>query len=232
MKRKIFLLGLIVLFFIVIDSGCIFDKEYWEKKYKPNQPEQVALKGNVRDQATKQPVAGATVYFKNNDQNDSLTITDQSGNFYRDSMLFNWPNTQYLIFAVKSGYIGCDAESRYYSQDRKSLIYNLELYHPAKLILKIWNDTIDNDIDSANVYLSKNTGGHFSFRYPFEDFFDKIICGGRKFSKTVEYILWSNCNNYDLNMSILGSGSWIYLERSHKSIMLKPDSTTTLSILF
>ena len=132
------------------------------------------------------------------------------------------------IFSARSGYIGSDYSAISWLNSGHS--FDLVLYHPAKLIINVWNDTINNNIDEVFFGLAEVTT---EFKY-YPGFIGRKngesplitkYCSGRKFNQNFEfYPLWGN-----LDYSI-------YFNTDNPDdveiVTLKPDTVTYFSISF
>jgi len=223
---------LFVLFFI---SDC---------KKKSDIPEKTILTGTIIDQVTKQPVEGASVYLGNLPSNPApdnefifpilISSTNKNGHFsgyvFTSSIAYvtviNGLNP--FIYAGKSGYVGSDYYAISWLNAGHS--FDLSLYHPAKLTINVWNDTINNNIDEAFFGIAESTT---NFKY-YPGFIGRKngdtplitkYCSGRKFNQNFEfYPLWGNLD-YTINLNPVNSDD-------AKVVSVKPDTATYFSISF
>jgi hypothetical protein len=151
-------------------TGLTANTKYYVRAYATNKPgtsygnqqsftttNNYLLTGTVTDQVTKQPVAGATVYFAGlpfNEEDETLVKIgpySRSGEDGRYKIFvpvssFDWvvirQSTLYpRIYAEKTGYAGSD-----YPVPDPGVESTITLYHPARLSLRVWNDTITDKI--------------------------------------------------------------------------------------
>lgn len=239
MKRLFLNISLILSSGLVLLYGCKKDDEPGSGSNSNPEPERIYINGLVIDQVSKQPVTEAAIYLAglqfdepgleftgisvqtatNKDGRYSFSVlkSDYSVEKIRNSTIYPY------IYAQKNGYAGS-------SYHRLMFGYNdtIELYHPSRLILNIWNDTLKNNIDNISFYLSSTT---FS-SYP--GYIGRVVmgtpvikknCTGRKFNEVFEFSpLWSNVT-YTLSFF----PEYIYPLRK---ITIKPDSAQNFSISF
>ena len=224
---------LLIVFFLISDCN-----------KKDDLPERTLLSGTIIDQVTRQPVEGASVYLGNlpesHTPNDEfilpilISTTNQNGNFsgyvFTSSITYiaviNGLNP--FIYAAKSGYIGSDYSAISWLNAGHS--FDLSLYHPAKLIINVWNDTISNNLDEASFGIAEASS---DFKY-YPGFIGRKngdtplinkYCSGRKFNQNFEfYPLWGNLD-YEL-----------YLDPDNpdgaKVVTVQPDTASYVSISF
>jgi hypothetical protein len=200
--------------------------------------DKITISGMVTDQVTKQPIEGAIIYLGDKtDQDDgvhlqnirSMDITNKDGS-YR----FKIPESDYsgenfhlypVVYAMKDGYPG----SSIHSILDNNYNNNIELYHPAKLILRVWNDTVRNNCDNAILQMSArqyrsyphNIGASLMGHSHIE-----TECSGRTFDTIFEFnTMWGN-----MQYSLYFSPTYCSLPRADFTIM--PDSTLNLSLSF
>ncbi|HUX95516.1 MAG TPA: hypothetical protein VMV47_07265 [Bacteroidales bacterium] len=207
-------------------------------------PERTILSGTIIDQVTKQPIEGASVYLGNLPANPTpndefilpvlISTTDQNGHFsgyvFTSSITYvaviNRLNP--FIYAAKSGYIGSDYSAVSWLNAGHS--FDLSLYHPAKLIIYVWNDTISNNIDEAFFGIAESST---DFKY-YPGFIGRKngdtplitkYCSGRKFNQNFEfYPLWGNLN-YTIYFNPVNPDD-------AKVVTVQPDTAKYFSISF
>lgn len=198
--------------------------------------------GTVVDQVTKLPVEGATVYLGSlymGESKHEITYSGYKATSRQDGTFrilipdstFNDKEREPRIYAGKNGYAG---SSILVPLNGGSLDKNIELYHEATLNLRVFNDTINNQIDEIEIGLCGDIqlgsypgfigrmGGMMS-SYP--TITEK--CFGRNYDTVfVYYPLWGNLD-YGLWLRTAG-GAWV---RKY-FVTLVPDSTTQFTIAF
>jgi hypothetical protein len=233
---------LIILLFIVACSKK--DDPDIPNKPKILQYTDTVLTGRVIDQVSKLPVAGAAVYlgalpYTFSQPNELYkigpeTVTDENGKYKLTvaKKLISHETLRFFgadvcIYASKTGFAGSG-----YCDYLNSQIADIELYHPAKLKLRVWNDTISNNIDDFEFAICgmqwTNYPGYFGGWKRFGDLnIPKYTytCSGRRYDRIFEWAsLWGN-----MKYKIYKVPNY-FNEKS--SVILKPDSTTSLSISF
>lgn len=131
-------------------------------------------------------------------------------------------------FRFKNGYIGSTIIG-------PSIDGIILLYHASELRLHIFNDTINNPVDTTNLWI---TNGNIHF-FPYPDFFGRIQnpglkpsfvlkCEGRDFDTVL--VINKLCGGLEYRIST-GDGYWRG-DLFDYSFIAKPDSTLYYSISF
>ena len=175
---------------------------------KPKDEPVDVFTGVVIDQVTGKPVEGASVSLenyidceitKNPNQIVGLGTSGKDGEFKISVPTNTWvhinPNCIFA-FASMTGYNGCNHPR--VSVGQGEII--IKLYHYAQLNLHVKNDTINNKIDEAEIWLDFSSG---PWQYPEY----KKKCQGKKFDTTFVFNQLKGNQNYSLRVVKLGTSS-------------------------
>jgi len=219
-----------LLFFLtaglIIISGCKNEDEESANKI---------ITGTVIDQVSKQPVALASVRLGSSLLGDGVIIgnseyfteSDHEGKYklvVPESFYNQVELKPLLVYAHKDGFAGSS-----YCHITVSNTTPIELYHCARLILRIWNDTTTNNIDECQFGLVGNMWslypGYIGRSVTMSPLIE-INCSGRKFDKVYEwYPLWGNLT-YSIDLYPFS------LQIHSTSFKAIPDSTTYCTVTF
>jgi hypothetical protein len=201
------------------------------------------LTGIVLDQVSRQPVSGADIYYGylNICEFEADVIKIGPKDLSDDKGIYNLKVSKSIcedqfrypcqvIYASKNGYIGSNIIG-------PSTNGTILLYHSSELQLHIFNDTINNTVDTTNLWITNN---NINF-HPYPGFFGRVLnpglkpafelkCRERNFD-TILVInkLWGGLE-YEINA---GEAFWRQDQFLFKSSFLaKPDSTTYYTVSF
>jgi hypothetical protein len=207
-----------------------------EDEYKPYN---ITISGVVTDQATGQPVEGATVSLGLQMSKGSFeglfgtmqsTSTGPDGSYrlITSTERYGGPQspgsrqrTTFALIAGKSGYIGSNRQEMYYYGAHNSVL-DLQLYRSSELDLRIKNDTT-NAIDAVNIKLVKMV---------FDSYWTVLTldCNKRKLDST--YVVKNLFGNWEYNILVLKPGGQTFSPEIKYSITPKPDEINNFDISF
>ena len=218
-------LRLLIIFYVIFFSSC-----------KKNEVSSYIYSGVVTDQVTGQTISGASVSLVLQsfcEVNEPLSdfgpkaISSLHGKFKISIPVetYDYQDTQGCIYvnASKTGYVG---SLKVFAGTESTDGLNIQLLHYGELNLHIKNDTINNTIDSVEIWVS---------RWPLTDYpieFRKI-CMGRKFDEIFLFdSLWS-ATSYNIQIGYIGYEWFLFTPPYFQgSIIINPDIITYYSATF
>jgi hypothetical protein len=225
----------VILFFscVIILSSCVRDEE----KTKEDEKNNYIFSGIVTDQVTGQIVSGAAVslvsqLFCEVDypllKFGNETISDADGKF-RISISGTTFDNRRLSYgciytdASKSGYSG---SLKVWAPSQGLDSMEIKLLHFGQLNLHVTNDTVNNDIDSVEIWVS---------RWPFYNYPHEYtrICRGRKFDEIFLFDnLWGGIH-YNIQIGPIGRTVTTLAQPFYESsIIINPDIPTEYTVAF
>jgi hypothetical protein len=219
-------LRLLIIFYVIFFSSC-----------KKNEENNYFFSGVVTDQVTGQTISGASVSLVSQlfcEVNKPLSdfgpkaISSGDGKFKISIPIetYDYQDIRYgclYLNASKTGYVGSLKVS---APPLNTDNLNIKLLHYGKLNLHIKNDTINNTIDSMEIWIS---------RWPFFNYTHEYskICRGRKFDEIILFdSLWS-ATSYRIQIGPIGRSILSILRPYFESsIIINPDIITDYSVTF
>jgi len=217
-------LRFLIIFYVIFFSSC-----------KKNEENNYIFSGVVTDQVTGQTISGASVSLVLQllcDVHEPLSdfgpkaISSLDGKFKISIPIATYEYTKRggcpSVNASKTGYVG-SLNIDVGSQNADNL--NIKLLHYGKLNLHIKNDTINNTIDSVEIWIG---------RWSFSDYPPKYrkICQGRKFNEIFLFdSLWS-ATSYTIQIGSIGRSHYDIHPYFESSIIIKPDIITDYYVTF